>query len=84
MAEFLTLDDVREICFVYTQQHLAFKEPLPDFDTRFAGKLESILHAPQQSLGGEIVYKTLAEQAAVLFYEITKQHPFMMGSKYKS
>lgn len=81
MSHFLTLDDVRDICYVYARDYLTHDEPIPSFDSRFPEKLEAALHSPQTSVGGRQVYPLLSEQAAVLFYELIKQHPFLNGNK---
>lgn len=78
---FLTVDDVNNICFEYAKAHLAFDEPLPDFDTRYADQLETALFAPQKSFGGKMVFPDMSSQAAVLFYEMIMLHPFMNGNK---
>ena len=36
---------------------------------------------PKQMLNGKFAYPELHNQAAVLFYEIAKQHPFLNGNK---
>jgi len=77
----LTPDDVREICFALAQEFLTFDEPIPDFETRFPGKLEAILEIPQQGTRDGLLYPTLTEQAAVLFYSLVKGHPFLNGNK---
>ncbi len=77
----LTLEDIREVCYEYAKAHLTHDEPLPSFDQRFPNKLESALAAPRVSVGGQPAYATLPEQAAVLFYEMIKQHPFLNGNK---
>jgi death-on-curing protein len=81
MTKWLTLDHIRDICFVYAQTHLAFDEPIPPFDTRFPGKLELILGIPKQEFEGQSFYPTLTEQAAALFYSLVKEHPFLNGNK---
>jgi death-on-curing family protein len=78
---FLTSDDVKNICFDYAKAHLAYDEPLPDFETRYVDKLESALHAPQTSIGGKFMFSSMSQQAAVLFYEMIKLHPFLNGNK---
>lgn len=78
---FLTAEDVKNICFEYAKAHLAYDEPLPDFETRFGDKLESALFAPQKSIGGTLMHPGVPQQAAVLFYEMIKLHPFMNGNK---
>lgn len=81
MTKWLTLEHVRDICFVYTQTHLAFDEPIPPFETRFSGKLEAILEIPKQEFEGHVFYPTLTERASVLFYSLIKGHPFLNGNK---
>lgn len=81
MAQFLTLEDVRDICYVYAKAHLTHDEPIPSFDTRYPEKLEAVLASPQTQLGGNFVHPSMSRQAAVLFYEMIKQHPFFNGNK---
>ena len=81
MSVFLTVEDIKNIAYEYARAHLTYDEPLPSFEMRYPDKLEIALHAPQQMVGGEVVYKTLPEQAAVLFYEMIKLHPFFNGNK---
>jgi len=78
---FLTVDHVRDICFVFAQEFLTFDEPIPEFETRFPGKLEAILELPRQGTKSGFLYPTLEEQAAVLFYSMIKEHPFLNGNK---
>ncbi|HSX33465.1 MAG TPA: type II toxin-antitoxin system death-on-curing family toxin [Candidatus Saccharimonadales bacterium] len=56
-------------------------EPIPPFNTRYPGKLESSLAQPFQTFDGKFLYRTFAEKAAVLFYLITKNHCFTNGNK---
>jgi len=81
MTKWLTLEHIRDICFVYAKTHLAFDEPIPPFNTRFPGKLEAILEIPKQEFEDQPFYPTLAEQAATLFYSLIKEHPFFNGNK---
>ena len=81
MSKFLTIEFVERVCFAYASKRMAFIEPIPLFDSRFPGKLESAIEAPMRSFGGELMYKSLEEQAAVMFYELTKLHPFENGNK---
>ena len=76
MSYFLSESDIQHLCHSYAQAHLSFDEPIPSFDTRFRDRLESALASPQRSQ-----YTTLAQQAATLFYEMVKQHPFLNGNK---
>lgn len=81
MSHFLTCDDIQYICYEYAKTHLAYDEPLPSFATRYPGKLEATLASPQTQIGGSFVHSSLPQQAAVLFYEMNKQHPFLNGNK---
>jgi death-on-curing protein len=44
-------------------------------------RLETAVHAPQQSAFGEALYPDLAAQAAVLAHAIIRGHPFSDGNK---
>jgi death-on-curing protein len=56
-------------------------EPIPPFNTREPGKLESSLAEPFKSFEGKYFHRTFVERAAVLFYLITKNHCFYNGNK---
>jgi len=43
--------------------------------------LESSIMRPQVSFGGEDIYKTAFQKAAVLTHSIIKNHPFIDGNK---
>jgi death-on-curing protein len=43
--------------------------------------LESALAQPQMTFGGEDLYPTLVDNAAVLGYALIKNHPFLDGNK---
>ena len=45
------------------------------------GLLESSIHTPFQSFGGEDLYPTVFDKAAQLCYGIAKNHPFVDGNK---
>lgn len=81
MSVFLTVEDVRNVCYEYARSRLAYSEPIPSFETRYPDRLEGALGAPQRSFDGDYLCPSLPEQAAVLFYELIKQHPFLNGNK---
>jgi len=82
MTTWLTLDSFRELCFeLAAQAHWVTEEPIPNFDTRYPGRLESCLETPRQVFGGQPLYPTLIDQAAILFYLLNKDHPFVNGNK---
>lgn len=78
---YLSLEDVKEICFNLVLQLYQFEEPLPNFETRFPSKLESILEIPKQKFAGEDLYPSIYEKSACYFYFIIKNHPFLNGNK---
>jgi death-on-curing protein len=43
--------------------------------------LESVLAQPRATYGGEDLYPTLADKAAILGYLLVKNHPFIDGNK---
>jgi death-on-curing family protein len=82
MTIWLTIETFRQMCFdvasaaIWTQE-----EAIPNFDTRFTGRLESCLEMPRLSFEGEMLYPTLEDQAAFFFYLLIKNHPFLNGNK---
>jgi len=77
----ITLKEVEYIAFKLAKEMLAFDEPIPDFSTRFPNALESCLAVPFQSFSGKSLYPTLVSKAAMLFYLLIKNHPFLNGNK---
>lgn len=78
----LDLGDAEYIAHRYCVEYLNFDdEPMPPFNTRDEGKLESCLEEPFKSFGGHMFHRTFAEKASVLFYLVTKNHCFSNGNK---
>lgn len=77
----LTLEHVEQLAHRLARQVMSWDEPIPDFTTRFPGKLESSLKAPLQTYGGKDLYPLLVDKAAILFYLMIKNHPFQNGNK---
>jgi death-on-curing protein len=77
----ITLHQVEHVAFYLAQKHLSFDEPIPEFATRFPNSLESCLALPFQSVYGRTLYPSLTAKAAVLFYLLIKNHPFVNGNK---
>ncbi|MGF1575925.1 MAG: type II toxin-antitoxin system death-on-curing family toxin [Cyanophyceae cyanobacterium] len=48
---------------------------------RDPGLLDSALAQPQATFGGELLHKTLEEQAAAYLYHLATNHPFIDGNK---
>jgi death-on-curing protein len=48
---------------------------------RDRGLLESATLQPQASFDGELLYPTIAEQAAVYLFHLAMNHPFVDGNK---
>jgi len=77
----ITVRDVEYLSFRLAQLALSFKEPIPDFSTRFPNILESCLATPFQTFSGKSLYPTLISKASILFYLMIKNHPFQNGNK---
>jgi len=77
----ITVKEVEYIAFKLAQEIMSFNEPIPDFSTRFPNILESCLATPFQSFAGKSHYPGLISKAGILFYLMTKNHPFQNGNK---
>lgn len=81
MIKFLSIEEVEYTAFRLARETMSFKEPIPDFSTRFPNILESCIFAPSNKFGRKFLYKGLIEKAAILFYLMIKNHPFQNGNK---
>ncbi len=77
----ITLQEVEYIAFKLAKKKFSFDEPIPDFSSRFPNALESCLAVPFQRFSGKSLYPTLVSKAAMLFYLLIKNHPFLNGNK---
>ena len=77
----VTILEVEYIAYRLAKETMKWDEPIPDFGSRFPGKLESCLAVPFQSFGGKLFYEGLVGKASVLFYLMVKNHPFENGNK---
>jgi len=77
----LTVEEVQYLAHRLAQEKMGFDEPIPDFSTRFKGKLESCLATPFQKYNRKSLYQGLTRKAAVMFYLMIKNHPFQNGNK---
>ena len=81
MIRRLMLADAEFIAHDLTRELMNYDEPIPPFATRYPGKLESCLINPFQTFDGKPLYRGLIRKAAVLFYGVIKDHPFVNGNK---
>jgi len=79
--KFITILEVEYVAHRLARETMKWNEPIPDFGSRFPGKLESCLAVPFQSFDGKLFYKGLIGKAAMLFYLMVKNHPFENGNK---
>lgn len=77
----LTIQQVETIAHQMAKKIMQWDEPIPDFGTRFPGKLEGCLKTPFQSFGKKFLYPAFEDKAAILFYLMIKNHPFQNGNK---
>jgi len=77
----LTTQEIEQVAFRLAREKLAFKEPIPNFGTRFPNILESCLIVPFQQFDNKHLYHGLAGKGAILLYLMIKNHPFQNGNK---
>ena len=57
----------------------SYKDPLPPFSTRYAGRLESILESVK--LRSELQSLDVVDTAILYYYKLNVGHPFLNGNK---
>ncbi len=77
----ITIPEVEQIAFVIARKLLTFNQPIPDFNTRPAHKLESCLATPFQTFDGKDLYPSYLQKVSVMFYLMNKNHPLVNGNK---
>ena len=77
----LTVSEIEHIAFELAQRTMTWDEPIPEFDTRTPYALERCLGAPFAGFDGRYLYRGLIGKAAILFYLLIKNHPFLNGNK---
>ncbi len=73
--EYLTAEELLLIHFE------AIREFGGSFEVLDLEKLQSCLESPRQTMFGKDLYSSLVSKAAILFYLLIKNHPFMDGNK---
>ena len=56
-------------------------DPISPFSPHAKELLDSALNAPRQTYGGNELYPTLTDKAAILFFRLIQNHPFQNGNK---
>lgn len=77
----ISVTEVEYVAYRLAKASMEWGEPIPTFESRFPGKLESCLAAPFHTFGRRALYKGLIGKAAILFYLMIKNHPFENGNK---
>ncbi len=78
----LGIQDVEYIAKELSGKAIRWNEPKLDFSLRQPGALETCLKNAFQPQRVKIARSmTLADRAAVMFYSILKEHPFLNGNK---
>lgn len=77
----ITIDEVEKLAHQLAQKQMSWNEPIPDFGTRYPGRLESCLATVFQTFSHKDLYPKLTDKSAILFYLMVKNHPFMNGNK---
>ena len=78
---YLDINDFKIITEQLISARQEFSEDLPPFNTRYPNKLEAIINQIQSNYYGEELYKEFPTKAAMLFYLLNKDHPFINGNK---
>lgn len=78
---YLSIDDFRIIFDQLASAQQEYSDDLPPFNTRYIGKLESIISQVQSTYFGKELYTGFVAKAAIFFYLINKDHPFVNGNK---
>jgi death on curing protein len=60
---------------------VSFEAELPPFESRFPGRLESILGTVEATAFGQRLFTTISQVASAYFVKMVKQHPFLDGNK---
>lgn len=77
----LSIKEVEYVAFRLAKKLMTFNEPIPNFNTRYPNKLESCLATPFQTFDKKPLYIGLSGKAAIMFYFLIKNHPFINGNK---
>lgn len=77
----ITVQEVELIAHRVAKKMMTWNEPIPDFGTRYPGILESCLANAFQTYAKKDLYPTLEDKAAIIFYQMIKNHPFVNGNK---
>jgi len=77
----VTLADVEALAVELARATMQWGEPIPDFNTRYPGILESCLAAAFQTYAKRELYPGLIDKAAMIFYQMIKNHPFINGNE---
>lgn len=77
----ISVKEVEYIAYRLAKELLSFKEPIPEFATRFPNILESCMAVPFQTFLGKTPYPKFLSKASILFYLMIKNHPFQNGNK---
>ncbi len=80
---YLTLDDFQDYIAILNELYRdgLFDEPVPGFERRYHGKLESILAQIHANYFGQELYRGIVNKAAWMFYCLVTNHPFQNGNK---
>jgi death on curing protein len=58
-----------------------FDEPIPPFNTRYPGKLESLVNSVKQTYAGQYLNATVLDAAAAYLNQFIRGHAFVNGNK---
>ena len=77
----IDLAGMEHLAHALAKKMMTWNEPIPPFNTRFPGVLESCIEVPFAATFDRELYPTLTDKAAMFFYVMIKNHPFQNGNK---
>ncbi len=78
---YLEIDDFKIIVEQLISAREEYSEDLPPFNTRYPEKLEALINQVQANYFDKELYRDFPTKAAILFYLLNKDHPFINGNK---
>ncbi len=82
--KYLTLQDFEKLNQELINLKTEYTEDVPQFNTRYEGRLEAIIGQLNAEYFGKELYPGLINKAVWLFYCMNKNHPFLNGNKRMS
>jgi death on curing protein len=80
-VRYLTKESVEAICHEMAARLFADEEPMGLYKDHDPAKLDSCINQPRQAVGGQDLYPSIFDKAAITFYLFNRNHVFGNGNK---